>query len=304
MKLSRAFVAIPHFFDRSGVADTRHDSADPASAARRAQALSTVIARLQELFGQPALVADHKNGRTREVALGGRMEIDISVITNGDNHLVDQLTCPPSLYKHVPAEGDPRWLGLSAHKAIAQSLGRYDWHCYLEDDTAVEDAMFFAKLRHAYDLFDAQVGTDAILQPARYETVLDAPGTALSLPHKLYPDYECDGMPYFQAPDVSIDMLGRRWTLEPARHPHAGCFFLDQRRAEIFARSKYCGEQVELWVTPPDTTATWSILNTFRLYKATLDCFDFLEVRHLRPSMIRQLRAVDGAYTWRKARPS
>ena len=57
-------------------------------------------------------------------------------------------------------------------------------------------------------------------------------------------------------------------------------------------------------MTPPDTTATWSILNTFRLYKATLDSFDFLEVRHLRPSMIRQLRAEGGAYTWRKARSS
>lgn len=304
MTFPRALVAIPHFFDRSGVADSRHDSADPASAARRAHALSTVIWRLHELFGQPALVAEHSPGKTREVSLSGRMEVDIQVITNGDNHLVDQLTCPPSLYKHVPVQGDPRWLGLSAHKAMAQALGRYDWYCYLEDDTAVEDAMFFAKLRHAYDLFDAQVGVDAILQPARRESAWDAPDAALPLPQKLYPDYECAGTPTFEGPNVHIDMLGRRWTLEPARHPHAGCFFLDQRRAEIFARSKYCGEQVETWVTPPDTTATWSILNTFRLYKATLDSFDFLEVRHLRPSMIRQLRAEGGAYTWRKARSS
>jgi hypothetical protein len=304
MTLPRALVTIPHFFDRQGIADARHDSADPDSAKRRADALSLVIWRLQELFGQPVLVARHSQQSSEQVSLPRRMQVDICVITNEDNHLVDQLTCPANLYKHVPAFGDPRWLGLAAHKVIAQMLGRYDWYCYLEDDTAIEDPLFFLKMRHAYDLLDAHVGPDALLQPARWESAWDGPNAALPGPRKLYPDYECAGSPYFEGPIIDVDMLGQRWMLEPARHPHAGCFFLDQRRAEIFTRSKYCGEAVETWITPPDTAATLAVMRTFRLYKPALESLDFLEVRHLRPAMIRQLRPMEGAYTWRKLRPS
>lgn len=304
MTLPRAFVAIPHFFDRSGSADARHDSADPNSAPRRAEALSFLIWRLQELFGQPALVARHSQQNSIEVSLGGRMQVDICVLTNGDNHLVGQLGLPPALYKHVPASGDPRWLGLAAHKAIAQVLGGYDWYCYLEDDTAIEDPLFFLKLRHAQDLLGAQVGPDALLQPARWESARDGANTALPGPRKLYPDYECAGSPYFEGPSVPLDMLGRRWTLEPARHPHAGCFFLDRRRAEMFVGSAYCGQAKETWITPPDTAATLALIHTFRIYKPALDSLPFLEVRHLRPAMIRQLRPEGDAYSWRKPRPA
>ena len=298
--MQRVLIGIPHFFDRSGVGDARHDSAHAASAEKRAQALSTVICKLHELFAQPYLVAQHTQQNCVEFTPPDAMQLDIYVITMGENHLLEQLTCPPSLYRRGEASGNPRWLGLAVHKLIAQKRGEYAWYGYLEDDTAIEDPLFFYKLRKACDVLDAEVGPDAMLQPARYETVLDASTHNLPAPRRLYPDWECSP-PYFEGPNVTIEMLGRPWTLEPARHPHAGCFFLDQRRAELFVRSGYCGQSTELWVTPPDTSASYGIMRTFRIYKAARDSLPFLEVRHLRPAMINALREIaPGTYTWKK----
>lgn len=299
--MQRALIAIPHFFDRSGSGNPKHDSARAASIVKRAQVLSTLIWGLHERFGQPYLVAQHSQQNCISVSPPEVMQLDIRLITNGENHLIDKLDCSPSLYTRVTTTGDPRWMGLAAHQLIAQNLGKYDWYCYLEDDLAIEDPLFFHKLRYVYDLFDAGIGADAVLQPARFETARDADTHALPGPWRLYPDYECDGLPYFDASLLQIDMMGRVWTLEPARHPHAGCFFLDQRRAEMFARSPYCGRDTEMWVTPLDTTATWAVMKTFRLFKPARDSLAFLEVRHMRPAMIGDLRpAGEGTYTWRK----
>lgn len=298
--MQRALIAIPHFFDRSGAGNPRHDSARADSAAKRARVLSQILWGLHERFGQPALLAQHTQQNCVAFIPPEAMQLDIMLLTHGDNHLLDQVSCPSSLYTRVNASGDPKWLGLGAHQLIAGNVGKYDWYGYLEDDLAIEDPLFFRKLRFVYDLFDASVGTDAVLQPARFESARDADTHALPSPMRLYPDDACEGMPYFTAPPVQFEMLGRLWTLEPARHPHAGCFFLDQRRAEVFAQSKYCGSDNETWVTPLDTTATYAVMKTFRLYKPARDSLSFLEVRHMRPAMIGDLKPVGGgAFSWR-----
>jgi hypothetical protein len=297
--MQRVLVVIPHFFARTGEIFTSHDSGRPDSANMRAAALRTIIFSLHELFGQPYLLADHLGQRCISVQTPDRMQIDVFIIINEENHLLDRLDCPGDLYRRVVGIGDPRWLGLAAHKLIAQMQGRYDWYCYLEDDTAIEDPLFFYKLRHAYDALSAEVGHDAILQPYRFETARDISDGIQTGARKLYPDYESGGLD-FQADPVRLDAFGRSWTFAPARHPHAGCFFLDQGRAELFVRSPYCGEAKEMWVTPPDTTATLAIMRTFRIFKAVPDSLPFLEVRHLRPSMIGKLKlASEGTYLWR-----
>ncbi len=302
--MQRILVAIPHFYDPESISTAPTDSTKAGSAEKRSAALTTLISRLHELFAQPYLLAEHSKQVCTEFSPPDRAALDIFLITNGDKHLVNQLGCAPSLYKQMPATGEAPWLGLAAHKLIQQMLGRYDWYCYLEDDTIIEDPLFFEKLRFANAALEKQLGLETLLQPARYETVVDVATHALPAPRKLYLDWECKGMPDFTGPDVGIDMLGRTWTLEPARHPHAGCFFLDQRRAELFARSKYCGEVVEQWGLPGDTTATLAVWRTFRLYKPRSDSLAFLEVRHARPAMLGKLRSVgEGRYTWRKHWP-
>lgn len=296
--MQRALIAIPHFFDHAGAPGAQHDSTRADSAAKRAEALSVVIARLHELFAQPYLLADHVRQHAVTYAPSERMHLDICVITSGENHLLDRLTCPRACYRAIAGIGDPRWLGLAAHKLIAQTLGHYDWYCYLEDDTVIEDPLFFYKLRYIYDVLGAQIGPEAILQPYRYETVMDAAGHALTAPHKLYPDWESGGLD-FDAPPVQLDLLGRSWTFAPARHPHAGCFFLDRARAEMFVQSEYCGEARAVWITPPDTSATLAIMRTFKIFKAVPDSMPFLEVRHLRPAMIGSLKpGAEGTYRW------
>lgn len=302
--MQRILVAIPHFYDPHSSSTAPTDSTKAGSAEKRAAALTALICRLHELFAQPVLLAEHSKQACTEFAPPDRMGLDIFLITNGDKHLLGQLGCASSLYKQVAATGDPPWLGLAAHKLIQQTLGRYDWYCYLEDDTLIEDPLFFEKLRFAHAALEKQLGLETLLQPARYETVLDASQHALPAPRKVYLDWECAGMPDFTGPEVGVEMLGRTWTLEPARHPHAGCFFLDARRAELFARSKYCGSSEEQWVLPGDTTATLAVWRTFKLYKPRRDSLAYLEVRHLRPAMLDKLRRVgEGLYTWRKNWP-
>jgi hypothetical protein len=296
--MQRILVTIPHFFDRSGDAEAQHDSARAGSAAVRARALRTVILSLHELFAESYLLADHVQQQCISATALDRMQLDICVIVNGDNHLLDQLDCPAHLYHRIPGIGDPQWLGLAAHKLIAQMQGRYDWYCYLEDDTAIEDPLFFNKLRYAYDALASAVGPDAILQPYRYETARDA-GPVQTGARKLYPDWDSGGVD-FQAPSVRVEALGRAWTFMPARHPHAGCFFLDQSRAALFSQSPYCGEPKEVWITPPDTAATLALMRTFRIFKAAPDSLPFLEVRHLRPAMIGNLKPGSAdTYRWR-----
>ena len=60
-------------------------------------------------------------------------------------------------------------LGFECQAVLRDAIGRYDYYCFLEDDTVIRDPCFFAKL----SWFTDQYGDEALLQPNRYARDLE-----------------------------------------------------------------------------------------------------------------------------------
>lgn len=300
----RALVAIPHYFKpRSD--DARHDSLRPAARAERARALATAILRLHELFGSDHLAARHHLGAALPAANPERMRLDVVVCVQEGAHLLDELPCPAGLYHRQLASGNPQLLGFAAHRVLAAQRGRYDWYAYLEDDIVVEDPLFFRKLAFFNRSFPVALDPPPLLQPSRYDSPVDGEPGRLLGPERIYPDLEASPVPLRPGPTVQLRLLDRTFTLEPCRHPHAGCFFLNAGQMERLAASPAFLDLDRHWVTWLDTAASLAIADAFTIYKPAADSLTFLEVRHARPVMLGQLRPLtEGARTWRPVEPA
>lgn len=294
----RASIAIPHCFQpRSDAA--RHDSLRPAAREERARALATAILRLHELFGSDHLAARHEFGAVVPAADPERMELDVVVCVQEGAHLLDELPSPAGLFHRQLVTGDPQLLGFAAHRVLARERGRYDWYVYLEDDIVVEDPLFFRKLAFFNRNFPVALDPPPLLQPSRYDSPVDGEPHRLLGGERVYPDHMMTDRPLRPGPVVRLELLGRTFTLEPCRHPHAGCFFLDAGQMERLAASPAFLDLDRHWVTWLDTAASLAIMETFTIYKPAADSLTFLEVRHARPVMLNQLRPLaGGARTW------
>ncbi len=294
----RALIAIPHYFQpRSDAA--RHDSLRPTARMERARALATAILRLHELFGSDHLAARHEFGAVLPAANPERMALDVVVCVQEGAHLLDELPCPAGLFHRQLVTGDPQLLGFAAHRVLARERGRYDWYGYLEDDIVVEDPLFFRKLAFFNRNFPVALDPPPLLQPSRYDSPADGEPHRLLGGERVYPDHMMTARPLRPGPVVRLELLGRIFTLEPCRHPHAGCFFLDAGQMDRLAASPAFLDLGRHWVTWLDTAASLAIMETFTIYKPAADSLTFLEVRHARPVMLNQLRPVaDGARTW------
>ncbi|MCX8102305.1 MAG: hypothetical protein N3D77_13815 [Geminicoccaceae bacterium] len=294
----RALVAIPHYFAPQSAA-ARHDSLRPGARGARARALASAILRLHELFGADHLAACHPQGAALPAANPERMALDIVVCVQDGAHLLDDLPCPPGLFRRQPVQGPPQLLGFAAHEVLARGLGRYDWYCYLEDDIVVEDPLFFRKLAFFNRNFAAPLDRPPLLQPSRYDSPVDGSPERLGGPERLYPDHMASLAPLARGPRVQLTILDRTFTLEPCYHPHAGCFFLDARQMARLVGSPAFRDRTRIWATWLDTAASVAIAETFTVYKPAADSLTFLEVRHARPVMLDQLRPLEGgARTW------
>lgn len=300
----RALIAIPHFY-RPYTEGARHDSLRPSARTERARALATSILRLHELFGSDHLAAWHEQGCVRPAVNPERMQLEIVVCVQDGAHLLDELPCPAGLFHRQIATGDPQLLGFAAHHVLARERGRYDWYCYLEDDIVVEDPLFFRKLAFFNRHFPVALDPPPLLQPSRYDSPTDGNPRRLLGPERVYPDHAMTARPLRPGPVVRLSLLDRTYTLEPCRHPHAGCFFLNAEQMERLAASPAFLDLGRPWVTWLDTAASLAIMESFTIYKPAADSLDFLEVRHARPVMLEQLRALpDGNRTWRPAAPT
>jgi hypothetical protein len=194
-------------------------------------------------------------------------------------------------YRRATVSGiDPSLLGFFAHQVIKKNVGTYDWSCYIEDDILIEDPLFFTKLSYFNSILREKIGADILVQPHRYESVVDCDlGHQGVTGRKIYIDYEMSDSPMFEAAAVDVSILGENFRLEPCRHPHAGCFFLDAQQAKIFDESEYSNNTNKKWMTWLDTAATYAVWKTFRIYKPAIESASILEVRHSRPAVIKGL---------------
>jgi hypothetical protein len=292
----RILAAIPHYYAAAGAAPAggvQHGSVggDPAP---RVAALSACIAALHQLYGpaqylidQATRVALPANGQT-----AGR--IDVVVCTTGANHLLGRLPLPSGSYAHHATGSPPTLLGFECHAVLRDRLGEYDYYAYLEDDLIARDPWLFVKLQW----FTAQLGDDVLLQPNRYEV------GPLGLVHKAYidGDLSVEVTAPFQnveeAPVATGRLLGTSVTFRRAKNPHAGCFFLNARQMESWARRPDFLDRDTGFIGPLESAATLGVMRAFRIYKASAESAGFLEIEHFGTSFLGQLRrrdATDGA---------
>lgn len=277
----RLLFAIPHHFDPGpakapGNRAGRHGSLrrDPRP---RLAALAACIASLHQHFGERQCMLDIASKTALPAAQDLAAEVDVLVCTTRGRHLLDKLPLPKNLWQHQATDAEPLLLGFEAQAALAARLGIYDWYCYLEDDLLLHDPLFFAKLAW----FTAYAGDEALLQPNRYERA------AAGHFHKAYVDGDLADRVTAPFQDVADRptltglFLDRTVRFGRARNPHSGCWFLNSRQMERFARHPAFLRRDDIrFVGPLESAATLGVMQAFRVYKPAPACAGFLEVEH------------------------
>jgi hypothetical protein len=279
--MRRVLFVIPHFY-ASGNGFYGSTGSDVEV---RVRCLERVISGLHQSLGSRQAfllwLRDHVPGtgnghliKTNEPFLS---DLDITICTSGDRHLLQHGTLSPSLYQHLALDTEPMKLGFACHEVLRRNLGKYDWYCYLEDDLLISDTLFFSKL----EWFIREFGEEATLSPHRFERSMNEPV------HKLYhdglvrPDFtaawqDITDRQYFSSEQLGMNMRFERWP-----NPHSGCFFLNARQMEQWASKPFFGDCDSSFAGPLESAASLGIIKTFRQYKPSPVNAAFLELEHL-----------------------
>ena len=272
----RLLVTIPHYCRRTmgGVPDgAGFYGSETGDVAARVQQVARGIAALHQTFGpRQALASDTPTPANTTMAA----EIDVLLVTTGDDHLVDHL--PRHLFAHVATTAEPRHLGFACHELMREYAGQYDLFAYMEDDLEITDPLFFHKLAW----FSQTFGHSAMLQPNRFEVAADLE------PMKLYIDGETTEpgqSAQFQdittRPRLIGDAFGRSFLFERVDNVHAGCFFLNAAQLARVAASPKFGKPNADFFGPLESAATLMIMLAFDVYKPARENAGFLELAHL-----------------------
>lgn len=278
----KILVTIPHFHNASG--NGAYGSTGPESD-RRAEALSQTIAGIHQSLGprQAFLYCLHNpvpgrgNGRLMKVNEQAADSLDIAVCTVGQNHLIDRLSVPKSMFHHQPVQAEPMMIGFACQQILKAHLGKYDFYCYMEDDLWIGDPYFVSKI----SWFTHTFGDEALLLPHRYELA-----TAEQL-HKLYidgpvrPDFTTKWQNIDDRRTLESEFLGARIGFERWSNPHSGCFFLNAAQMEKWAASpSFCDGDCS-FAGPLESAASLGVMKNFRIYKPAFQNAGFHEIRHM-----------------------
>lgn len=264
--------AIPHFYEPKS---NSHGSF-ALSPNRRIVALSEAIVALHQNFGN--LQCEIDISRKAAVPANGTKahNLEVAIFTTGGRHLLEKLPIEKALYRHVATDAEPRMLGFECHRYLRESLGKFDYYCFMEDDLVIQDPQFFEKLAY----FNAQTGVNNLLQPNRYELSLKGPY------HKAYVDGDIrrEATVPFQNVDeeqrLEIDWLGQSVAFRRPTNPHSGCFFLTQQQMHRWAEQPFFLDRCIDFVGPLESAASLGVMRAFRVYKPARSNANFLEIRH------------------------
>lgn len=272
----RVLFTIAHYYAASR--DGKYGSTRASAREARRDALARTIAGLHETVAQPQSLVHGPSHGFLAANDEDATTVDVVVCTTGDDHLVADLDLAPGAFEHHATRADPKLLGYECHAMLRDRAAEYDWLCYLEDDIAIEDPLFFTKL----DWFAGWAGPDSVLQPNRFETSERAPV------RRLYVDGEpvSPGKVGFvpdrsDRPWISAETLGRRMWFGRVVNAHSGCFFLTRAQMQAWAGRPDFLDRATAFVGPLESAATLHLLRQFRVYKPARSNAAFLEVRHL-----------------------
>jgi hypothetical protein len=268
----RILFTIPHYYDPAG--GGKYGSLKADSAPRRNALAGTIfslhanLGRRQALLGAP----------TAECNRAAAADIEVVVCTTGERHLLGEMRLPQDSFRRHATQAEPMYLGFECHDVLRQGLGRFDWFCYLEDDIALLDPLFFHKL----EWFNRLAGDEAVLQPNRNEIAIGQRWHKLFIDGELSrPEWSTRWQNVSERPLIEAEAFGVPLRFERANNPHSGCFFLNARQMAHWTKQPSFLAREPSFVGPLESAATFGVMRYFRVYKPAPDNAGFLEVRHL-----------------------
>jgi hypothetical protein len=274
--------AIPHYFDPAG--GGRHASLAP-DPRPRIRALSSCLATLHHVFGPEQKQIDIARRVAVPANQSQRHELEIVVCTTGNRHLLADLPIPVQLYWHRSSSAEPMLLGYECQQVFRDSLGQFDYYCYLEDDLIVNDPWFFVKLAW----FNRLAGDDCLLQPNRYEILNYVVGRKVYIDGDLKPELYAPFRDLDSLSEIAAEALGAPVTFRPARNPHSGCYFLNAAQMSHWASQPNFLDREASFVGPLESAATLGILRAFNIYKPAREQAGFLEIQHYGAQFLAQV---------------
>jgi hypothetical protein len=85
------------------------------------------------------------------------------------------------------------------------------------------------------------------------------------------------------------EVLGRMVQFQPALNPHSGCFFLNARQLEHWARQPHFTDHESRFLGPLESAATLGIIRTSKVYRPAVADADFPDVQHFGTGYLEQL---------------
>ena len=272
--LIKVLATIPHFFEAGGA---QHGSlaADPAL---RLAAFSSNLTQLHRNFSQKQGMFDITSSAIYQVNQALNLEIDVVVLTTRDKHVLDRLSLPERItFKHEATDVEPMLLGFECLKVHKREAGRYDFHCYLEDDLSIPDPWFFRKL----EWFNQSFGDDKVLMPNRFEVASSAPFDKVYVDGNMPRHWIESFKDLSVEPVISAKFLGQNIEFFRPPNPIGPGFYLNSNQFSKWASQAYFLDYDQRFIGPIESSYTLGILKTFQVYKSSPANACFLEVHHL-----------------------
>lgn len=196
-------------------------------------------------------------------------ELKVLLVTMSGRHVAHRL--PPRLQPLVElvlADGtDPMFVGFPAQDALIARRDSHDWFMFIEDDIEIRDSAFLDKVAR----FAALPGMErAVLMPNRFE-YLDGVKRYIDLTHM------ADHIAWNQASMIRHD--GNCFA--ECSNPHAGVFLLSRAQLDTWQASGREWRGKDMYGGSRESAATFSLMESFVLYKPHIDNLYYLEVRHV-----------------------
>ena len=258
---------VPHYYKPTLF---RENSSRSFGKKKRYNAIKESIRTLETGFLTPALKLNFE--RMLANVYPNKYEIEIIFCTLKKNNFVSKLRNANVSLKQEVLDVEPPDIGLACQEIFKDKIDKYDYYCFVEDDLAIRDPLFFEKLKW----FNRSTSEKELLQPNRYELgkhrkiYIDG-----DLPEKItaaYQDIEDNSTIYLSA-------FGAEFAFSRQTNPHSGCYFLTNEQLKVWSKKSYFADYDGSFVGKLESAATLGIMKTFKIYKS--ERLDFFEIEHL-----------------------
>lgn len=274
----RVLLVIAHFYREQP--QSIYSSTNGRLREHRRNTLLQVILQWRALSGEGTASVLDINTRSFVPLAACAFSLDIVVLLNRDNHLLEkQFAERFGVRVKLVETDDTRMIPFAAHQVMKESLGKYDWYVYSEEDLLLYDLLFFQKQEE----FQAEFGFKRVLQPHRYELNRNGKFLKTYIDGDLRPGFVEPFLGYVKENEalLTFPFCGSQRSLVRSKNPHSGFFCLSAPQLHYWVAQPTFMDLDCSFVGPLESAATLSILKSFSIFKPTTKNMEFLEIQHL-----------------------